>query len=371
MPGGVRRRRAFAAIAAVVALVLGGAASPALGDTLSLSANSAEGTDSVPVRLTLSGQTTAAQPVATVYWQHVPGQGCPAEPYAADFSTFVMIDGEPTSPGSYSVVLLGGTFPAGSVLLCAYLGDISRDEESPSGNPPITAHAQLSLTVKPLHVHLAIHVPTRVDLEESFTGNVGIEGLPNEAQTALWVDVKPADSGGCAPTRAQEPANAQNILSPGDTGASFNGRFGTYGTNRLCAWLVRLGPDAGTTLAGPVSATIVVAPTTGGKPFNGRTSQRLRIGFKVIDHKLYAAAFRIRFRCTQAPTHPVKTGTLSLIKLDGAGRFIVDFTGGTAHGTFTGRVRGRSASGTLSEAYSEPSGERCESGPIKWRASVR
>jgi hypothetical protein len=60
-----------------------------------------------------------------------------------------------------------------------------------------------------------------------------------------------------------------------------------------------------------------------------------------------------------------------LIKLDALGRFIVEFSGGAAHGTLTGRVRGRSASGTLSELYTDPSGDTCASGKVTWRASAR
>ena len=187
--------------------------------------------------------------------------------------------------------------------------------------------------------------------------------------------MKPADAGGCAPTRAQEPQNAQDVLTPGplSIGTSFVGHFGKYGANRLCAWLSRLGADAGTTLAGPVSATMLVAPTTGGRPFHGRTSQRPAIGFKVVDHKLYAAAFRLQFTCagSSPSSRPVKPGSLSLVKLDSLGRFVVAFSGGTAHGTLTGRVRGSSASGTLSEVYTDSSGDRCASGRVAWRASAR
>jgi hypothetical protein len=363
--------RALAAIATLSVLTLGAPAASALGDTLSFSASPAQAADSVPVKLTLSGQTSAAQPAATVYWQQSAGQDCPTEPYGVDPTTFTLVDGETTSTGSYRVVLSGGIFPAGEVLLCAYVGDIARDEESPTGNPPIVARAQLRLTVAPVHVRLAIHVPARVDLEESFTGSVSFAGLPSEAQTDLWVDVKPADAGGCAPTRAQEPPTAQDVITPGQIGSSFVGRFGKYGVNRLCAWLMRVGPDAGTTLAGPVSATIVVAPTSGGRPFRGRTSQRLPIRFKVVSNKLYAAAFRLRFTCSRSPArHPVKLGTLGLIKLAGRGRFVVAFSGGSAHGTLAGRVHGRSASGTLSEVYTEPSGAKCESGRVRWRASA-
>jgi hypothetical protein len=328
----------------------------------------------VPVKLTLSGQTAAAQPIASVYWQRAPANGCPPEPYAVDFTTFASVDGETTSTGSYRVVLSGGVFPAGTVLLCAYLGDIARDEQSITGNPPIVARGELSLTVRAVHVGLELHVPTRVDLEESFTGSVSIKGLPNEAQVALWVDVKPADAGGCAPTRAQEPQSAQDVVTPRlSIGTSFVGHFGKYGANRLCAWLSRLGADAGTTLAGPVSATMLVAPTTGGRSFHGRTSQRLAIGFKLVDHKLYAAAFRLRFKCAGSAggSHPVKAGSLSLIKLDSLGRFVVAFSGGTAHGTLAGRVQESSATGTLSEVYTDSSGDRCASGRVTWRASRR
>ncbi len=375
MPGGAPRgvtpTIALAAFLAAGALTLG-AASPALADTLSLSASPAQATDSVPVKLTLSGQTAAAHPAASVYWQRAAGQGCPAEPYEVDFTTFALVDGETTTTGSYRVVLSGGVFPAGPVLLCAYLGDIARDEQSMTGNPPIVARAELSLTVRPVHVRLELHVPARVDLEESFTGSVKIEGLPAEAQTTLAVDVKPADAGGCAPTRFQEPQSAQDVITPGSIGSSFVGHFGRYGLNRICAWLSRLGPDAGTTLAGPVSATILVAPTTGGRSFHGRTSQRLPIGFRVVEDKLYAAVFRLRFACAGATTrsHPVKPGSLSLIKLDALGRFIVAFSGGAAHGRLTGRVHGRSASGTLSEVYTDSAGHTCASGRVTWRASA-
>src|SRR5947209_2102563 len=129
--------RALAAIATLSVLTLGAPAASALGDTLSFSASPAQAADSVSVKLTLSGQTSAAQPAATVYWQQSAGQDCPTEPYGVDPTTFTLVDGETTSTGSYRVVLSGGIFPAGEVLLCAYLGDIARDEESPTGNPPI------------------------------------------------------------------------------------------------------------------------------------------------------------------------------------------------------------------------------------------
>jgi hypothetical protein len=362
-------RVAFAAFVAAGAFVIAGQGT-ALADTLSFSASPSVGTDSVPVRLTLAGQTTAGQPSATVYWQQAPGQSCPSEPYVVDFTTFTLVDGETTNTGTYHVVLSGGVFPAGRVLLCAYLGDIARDEQSPTGNPPIVARAELALTVQPVHVRLQLHVPASVDLEEPFTGSVSMEGLPSEAQAGLTVDVKPAGEGGCAPTRAQEPPGAQNVITPGGIGSSFVGHFGKYGSNRLCAWLTRVGPGAGTVLAGPVSATILVAPTTGGRPFSGRTSQRLPIAFKVLKDKLYAAGFRLRFKCSGSTStrHPVKFGSLSLVKLDSLGRFIVDFSGGTATGTFIGKVRGGSASGTLNEVYTDPSGGRCASGRVSWRA---
>jgi hypothetical protein len=305
-----------------------------------------------------------------VYWQQAPGQSCPSEPYAVDFTTFTLVDGETTNTGSYHVVLSGGVFPAGRVLLCAYLGDIARDEQSPTGSPPIVARGELALTVQPVHVRLQLHVPATVDLEEPFTGSVSMEGLPGEAQVSLAVDVKPVGAGGCAPTRAQEPQGAQDVITPGGVGSSFVGHFGAYGSNRLCAWLTRVGPGAGTVLAGPVSATILVAPTTGGRRFSGRTSQRLPIAFRVLKDKLYAAGFRLRFKCSASNRQPVRFGSLSLVKLDPLGRFVVDFSGGTAHGTFIGRVRGGSASGTLNEVYMDPSGAKCASGRVLWRTSA-
>jgi hypothetical protein len=115
--------------------------------------------DSVPVKLTLSGQTAAVQPIASVYWQRETGQDCPAEPYGVDPTTFALVDGETTTSGSYRVVLSGGVFLAGTVLLCAYLGDIARDEQSPTGNPSIVARAALSLRVRPLHIRLSSRCP--------------------------------------------------------------------------------------------------------------------------------------------------------------------------------------------------------------------
>ena len=70
---------AFAAIVGATALGLA-AAPTALADTLSISAGTAQATDSVPVKLTISGETAAAQPIASIYWQRAPAEGCPAEP---------------------------------------------------------------------------------------------------------------------------------------------------------------------------------------------------------------------------------------------------------------------------------------------------
>jgi hypothetical protein len=67
----------------------------------------------------------------------------------------------------------------------------------------------------------------------------------------------------------------------------------------------------------------------------------------------------------------VRSGTLGAITLDSLGRFVVDFSNSSASGTLTGRAQGRTAKGTLTERYVDPSGNTCTSGPVSWVARRR
>jgi len=344
-------------------------ATAAPGESLLLSASPNPPRDSTPVTLHLAGQTAAQQPLVSVYWQQLGGT-CPADPNSADPATFLLVNSDTPATGGISDDLTG-IFPSGQVQLCAYLADIASPDPV-TGNPTILSSASDLLHVQPVHVALALHVPARLDAGEPFTGTVTTAGLPLDAQYALAVDVRRADGAGCAPTRAQEPGTAQDVLSPGDFGSSFGGYFPAYGKYIFCAWVQRLGAAVGTTLAGPVSATILVAPPTGGTPFAGATSQHLAIRFRVVRGEAYAVVFRVRLRCGgRVATHPVVSDPLRAIWLDPEGRFIVDFTGGRARGTIRGRVTGHTARGTLSETSRTATGALCVSGPVTWSARSR
>jgi hypothetical protein len=310
-------------------------AGPAAADTLSLTAGPDPARDSTPVTVHVSGQTAAAQPTVAVY--QADGQTCPATPAGT------LVVSESVASGAFAADYRT-TFAAGTAQLCAYLSDSSGAQ---------LAAAAYSLSVRPLRIELALGLPDKVERNEPFRGDVSYAGLPLTSDAGLWVDVKPDDGRGCAPTRAAEPAGVRDLLTPADRAHTYTASFGSYGRNLVCAWLTR---HDGTTLAGPVFATITVAHITGGTRFHGRTSQGLPIRFRRRGHTLYGMTFRVR--CSGS-TVTVRRGPIVLRH----GRFSVGFATAAARGTLRGRVLRRSARGTLVAAEKD-----CASGSVTWHA---
>jgi hypothetical protein len=329
------------------------AAAPAGADTLSLDAGPDPARDSTPVTVHVAGETAAAQPSVAIYQQLAAGQGCPASATAGD-PAFPFVAGGAVAGGSFSADY-GVTFAPGTVVLCGYVGA--------SGAPPAAA-ATHSLVVRPLRVVLALAVSPRVEAGEAFRGDVSFQGLPVTAEVALWVDVKPDDGRSCAATRAAEPAEASDLLGPGDIGHTFGGSFASYGRRIVCAWLVR---HDGSTLAGPASATIAVVHITGGRRLRGSTSQRLAIAFRRLGHTLYGTTLKLSARCADGTRvrRRVTAGPIVLAH----GRFSVPLAG--AQGRLRGRATARAAHGTVRAAFANSAGAPCRTGRVTWRARRR
>jgi hypothetical protein len=302
---------------------------PASADTLSLGAGPDPARDSTPVTVHVSGETTAAQPTVTVYQQD---GACPADRAAARGPLVVS---ESVASGAFAADYRT-TFAAGTVLLCAYLTD-------PSGVQ--LASASHTFSVRPLRVELALGLPRRVERYEPVRGDVSYAGLPLTSDAGLWVDVKPDDGRGCATTRAAEPADAQDLVTPASGRHTFSTSFSTYGRKLVCVWLIR---HDGSALAGPVSATIAVAHITGGRWFRGTTSQGLPVRFRRHGHTLYDLSFKVRCR---GSTTTLRSAPLLLSR--------GGFSFPSPLGTLRGTVGRRSAHGTLTA---------CNGRSLAWRA---
>jgi hypothetical protein len=338
--------RGLACAISVASLAL--AAAPASADTITLTAGPDPARDSAPVTVHVGGDTTAPQPYVAVYQQQAAGQSCPDDPSAvADPATFPLIVATAVASGTFQTDYRT-SFAAGTTRLCGYLTN--------GGGPPF-ARAAHDLLVRPVRVLLALGLPRRVEVGERYTGDVSYPGLPDAADASLWADVKLDDGRGCAPTRAQEPPAAQVLLAPGGAAHTFSGRFSAYGRYLVCVWMVR---HDGSTLAGPVSATITAAHITGGRPFRGMTSQGLAIRFRRLGHTIYGTNVRVRLRCADGSTsvRTIAPGAIVLTR----GRFAATFTGGSIRGLI-----GRSAHGTL--RLTPPGGARCTSGRVAWHAA--
>ena len=315
---------------AVLALALFTA--PAAADTLSLSAGPDPARDSTPVTVHVSGQTAADQPTVAVYQQ---GGACPADRAAV---TGPLVVSESVATGSFAADYRT-TFATGTVLLCAYLNDATGAQ---------LASASHTLSVRPLHIELSLGLPVRVERFEPVEGDVSYAGLPLTSDAGLWVDVKPDDGRGCAATRAAEPADARDLLTPATGRHTFSTSFDPYGRNLVCVWLIR---HDGSALSGPVSATVTVAHITGGRRFRGTTSQALPIGFRRHGHSLYDLSFKVR--CAGAVT-TVRSAPIVLSK-----RGLFAFP--SPRGTLRGTVGRRAAHGTL---------KACKARTVTWRASL-
>jgi hypothetical protein len=344
------------------------AVSAAPGNSLVLSFSPNPVLDSSPVDLHISGQTTSTQPLVLFYWQQA-GGACPADPNSASPSTFDQFDAASPSTGAFSDDNTS-EFPAGTVLVCAYLVDTANPDPI-TGNPPVLASTAATLHVSPAHPHLAMHVPARRDVGQPLTVSLSWTGLPVTAQVGERLDLWALHgAASCPATPDQEPSGAQNLLDPGSFGSSWSGSFNSYGRYLFCAWLERLGPAFGSIIAGPVAAETVVERPSGGSWFRGVSSQHLRIRFKVIPGEAYDVSFGVRLRCKGRSARALtKTDPLYAIWLDSLGRFVVDFTGGPARGVIRGRIGAHSARGSLSETYRQASGAVCTTGPVSWSAT--
>ena len=312
-----RRSRYRRAVRTIIlsALLCAALAAPAGADSLSVTAGPDPAQDSTPVTVHVSGQTAAAQPTVAVYQQPA-GQDCPADRTGASGPLVVR---EPVAGGAFAADYRT-SFATGTVLLCAYLSD---------GDGPTLATAAHSFFVRPLRVQLSLGLPAKVERHEPFRGDVSYPGLPLTADTGLWVDVKPDDGRGCAATRAAEPADAVDLLTPARGGHTFTSSLPSYGRYLVCVWLIR---HDGSALAGPVFATINVTHITGGRRFSGRTSQGLPIRFRRLGRTLYGMTYSVR--CAGRVTR-VRADPIAL-----------------AHGRFRtpalrGRLDARTAHGTL------------------------
>jgi hypothetical protein len=316
---------------ALAVLVLALLAAPAAADTLSLGAGPDPARDSTPVTVHVSGQTSAAHPAVSVYEE---GDACPADPGDA---TGPLVVSETVASGAFAADYRT-TFSAGTVRLCAYL----RGESG-----ALLASATHTFFVRPLRIELALGLPGRVERFEPVRGDISYAGLPLTSDAGLWVDVKPDDGRGCAATRAAEPADARDLLTPAAGRHTFSTSFDAYGRNLVCVWLIR---HDGSALAGPVSATVTVAHITGGRRFRGTTSQGLPVRFRRHGHTLYDLSLKVR--CAGAVT-TVRSAPIVLSK---RGLFAFPSPLGTLRGT----VGRRTAHGTLTA---------CKARTLTWRAS--
>jgi hypothetical protein len=331
------------------------AASNALADSISISVHPDPALATANVHITASGTAGGANPWVYVNWRPADSAGCAPGPDPGNPNDSIAIASQVAS-GAYSVSA-DMAFPPGRMLLCGWVVDNS---ETPS---PVLASTSEILPVRTPEASLSLHVPARVTLGRRFVTRVSYQ-LQAGVGALLFVDLRPASGRACASTVGTEPATAARVIDGEPIGgqgtAEAAGHLAAYGTYRLCAWIESSFQDT-QAIAGPVSARVVVAPAAGGTHFRGTTSQKLPISFMLNRHQLNAMNWTARYTCVgpQPTITTVQPTDLLPLHVGKNGIFIARFASGSDHGTISGRIRGHTATGKITESYALVSGNVC------------
>jgi hypothetical protein len=344
-------------------------------DSLTVSVAPASLIDGGSANVSVSGVADVDNPEVYVTEKPASEGGCASAPSLdrgtplADYDpAFVNYDSFSDSQTEYPGNGKSGpdALPPGRYTLCGWLIDADG-----STTQPLAPVAEATVTLLPPAGTLAFSVPELVQAGSRFS--VAADLSTGAADVGMYLDLKPLPARGptCAASESLEPRAAQLVIDDGHaTSTTASAKVRSAGVYIACAWLEW--PHG--TIDGPFSGRFV-ALGSHQRPveYSGGTSQRLRhagIGFESVDGQVLSLTYHARFACSKRghkTSHPVYATTFPAFGLTKGGRFADTFIQGNDHAKVAGRLRGRSARGTFSEAYTS-GGYACRSGTVSFTA---
>jgi hypothetical protein len=344
-------------------------------DKLSLSVAPASLVDGGSATVSVSGVADVDNPEVYVTEKPASGGGCAAAPSLdagtplADYDPApVNYDGFTFSQLEYPGIGNSGpdALPPGRYTLCGWLIDADG-----STTQPLAPIARATVTLLPPAGTLAFSVPELVQAGSRFS--VAADLSTTAADVGMYLDLKPLPSRGrtCAASQSLEPRAAQLVIDDGHAAsATASAKVGSAGVYIACAWLEW--PHG--TIDGPFSGRFV-ALGRHQRPveYSGGTSQRLRhagIDLEAVDGQVVNLTYHARFACSKRghkTSYPVYATTFPAFGLTRGGAFTDTFIQGNDHAKVTGRLHGRAARGTFTEAYTS-GGYACRSGTVSFTA---